>query len=82
VTIDFSDGQITQFWNMLPQDATATGPNSNWQITLFDLQPQQTYTGSGFTWRISLAEWDSLENDGDEQGYAAPYSITYISTAC
>jgi len=78
--IYFSDGEISQYWNMAPQ--SGNGPNSNWQITLFELQPQQSFSGAGLIWRIPLTQWDSIEQEGDEQAYAAPYSVDYLSTSC
>jgi len=75
-SILFQFGNITQFWNCAPE-TEATGPNSNWVIELFDLQPGQTYTGAGFTWELPSSE-ENLYTQAD----ASPYAITVLSTSC
>jgi len=73
VQFSFSHGEVSQYWNMEPLDGN--GPNSSWKLSLFGLQPGQTYTGNGFIYSIPLAQYA-------QQGDSLPYNVVDLSTIC
>jgi len=73
VQLDFDNGEIYQYWNAEPLNGN--GPDSSWKLSLFGLQPGQTYTGNGFIYSIPLSQYEA-------QGESLPYNVVALSSTC